>query len=353
MRLGWREAAGIVLSAALLWWALHDVQWPEVWAHLQRSNLPLLLLSAVVATSIFPLRARRWRTILDPVEPGVPLGKLWRATAVGMMVNNVIPARVGELVRVYALTREAPRVTFSAGFASLAVDRLFDAVVLFGLMLLSMFSPAFPRGARIGNQQVTHWVGGATLGILALLAMLYLIVVFPARVITLYEAFARRVAPRYEERGKSILLAFASGLGVLRRPARFASVLAWTVLHWLVNAAAFWIGFRAVGIDAPYSAALFVQGLIAFGVALPSAPGFWGIFEGAAKVGLAVYHVDPTRAVTWAIGYHLLSFIPITVIGAFYFTRLGIHLKDVRRKADDDGSADESDAPPTAEAARA
>ena len=126
-----------------------------------------------------------------------------------------------------------------------------------------------------------------------------------------------------------MLINFSEGLSVLRSPRRFFAVLAWTLLHWLVNAFAIWLGFKAVGLDLPFSAALFLQTLVAIGVALPSAPGFFGVFEKLANVGLAVYGVGPDQATSWAIGYHILSFIPITVIGVFYFARLGLHLKEI------------------------
>lgn len=338
MRLDWRSALGILLSAALLYWALRGVELAEVWRELQRSNIALFVMSAVAATLIFPLRARRWRTILDPVAPRLPFGMLWRATAIGMMVNNVLPARAGELARAYALTRETSRVGFSASFASLAVDRLFDALVLVLLMLLAMLDPAFPGDTRMGGRAITTWAAAAAGVSVALMAALYLIVLFPARLVTLYEAFARRVAPRFEERGRDALLAFAAGLGVLRSPGRFVAVLGWTLAHWLLNAVAFWIGFRAVGITAPFTAALFLQGLIAIGVALPSSPGFFGVFEAFAKAGLVIYGVSPTSAVSWAIGYHLLSFVPITALGAFYFVRLGLHFRELREVTDASGS---------------
>src|SRR5690349_7176562 len=144
MRFGWRGAIGILLSVALLWWAFHDIEWRQVAAELRRANVGLLVLSAVAATCIFPLRARRWRTILDPVEPNIAFGKLWRSTAIGMMVSNVVPARAGELARAYALSREVPRVPFSTAFASLAVDRVFDALIILVLMFGAMLDPRFP-----------------------------------------------------------------------------------------------------------------------------------------------------------------------------------------------------------------
>jgi hypothetical protein len=46
--------------------------------------------------------------------------------------------------------------------------------------------------------------------------------------------------------------------------------------------------------------------------------------------GLSVYGVGQQQAATWAIGYHLLSFVPITLIGAYYFARLGVKLRDLQ-----------------------
>ena len=335
MRFGWRGALGILLSALLLWFAFRGVPWDEVAAEIRRANLPLLALSAVAATGIFPLRARRWRTILDPVEPNLPFGALWRATAIGMMVSNIVPARAGELARAYALSRETPRVSFSAAFASIAVDRVFDTLLVLVLMFVAVLSPDFPGG---GSSLVRS---SATLGLVAIavaLAVLYCIVFFPAQIISLFELFARRVAPRFEQRGKAMLASFASGLSVLRSPRRFIAVFWWALLHWTLNAFAFWLAFKAVGVPAPFTAALFVQAIIAIGVALPSSPGFFGPFELAGKLALGVYGVSESLAVTWAVGFHILSYIPITIIGGYYFARLGLSMDEIGR-AGKDGSA--------------
>lgn len=326
----WRTVLGVALSAALLYWAFKDIAFGEVKRELSSANLLIFLASAAVATATFPIRALRWRVILEPVQENIPFGPLWRSTAIGMMINNVAPARLGEPARAFALSRQTS-VPFATAFASLAVDRLFDALVIVLLLCLALLDPAFPSEARLGDQPIANWAGGATLLIVALMAVLYLIVLMPARVVGLYEVFARRVAPGLEARGRDALIAFAEGLGILRRPSRFAAVLAWTTLHWLVGAFAIWLGMEAVGIEAPATAALFVQGVIAFGVAAPAAPGFVGVFEAAAKAGFSVYGVSGTQALSWAIGYHVLGFIPITAIGVWYFTRMGMHMADVRR----------------------
>lgn len=328
MRFGWRSALGITISAVLLWWTLRDVEIGMVRDELAQSNIWLFLAATACATLIFPLRARRWRTILEPVASGLPMGPLWRATAIGMMVNNTVPARAGEVARAYALTRELP-IPFSTALASLAVDRLFDGIVILLLASAAVLDPAFPVNATIAGQPLSSWVGGSSIIVFAVLAGLYSLVFFPKQLVRLFELFARRVAPSVEERGRVALLAFGEGLSVLRSPSRFLAVLMWTIAHWLLSAFGFWLAFRAVGISLPYSAALFVQALIAMGVAIPSAPGFFGVFEKLAVLGLAVYGVSATAATSWAIGFHILSFIPITLIGAYYFVRLGMRFRQL------------------------
>jgi hypothetical protein len=340
MKIGWRNGLGIALSIALLYWAFHAVDFGRVLYHLRNSNLYYFAGATIVGTLIFPVRARRWRPILASVAPGLPLGMLWRSTAIGMMVNNVVPARAGELARAYALTRETSRVSFSAAIASLAVDRVFDAFVVLLLMVSALLDPAFPGQRLVAGRPVEEWmVSGAVLVAIAVFA-LYLIVFFPERVIRLFELFTRRVAPRLEERGVEALKAFAAGLGVLRHPARFLEVLFWAIVHWLMNGVAFWLAFQAVGIVAPFSAALVVQGLIAIGVAVPSAPGFFGVFEYIGQQGLGLYGVDAARATSWAIGFHVLTYIPITLIGIYYFARLGMHFSDLKRAEDAAGAAE-------------
>lgn len=322
-RVPWRGALGVALTVLLLWWAFRGVPWSALRAHLVAANPWLALLSVAVATSNYLLRARRWRPILHPVAPNLPFGPLWRATAIGMMANNVLPARLGELVRAYAVSRETT-VTFASAFASLVVDRAFDAFIVLVLMVLAMLSPAFPPGASAAGYAVT----GTAVLVAAGLAM-YAVVFFPDRLIRLYELFARRVAPRYEEQGRQLLRSFAEGLGVLRHPRRFLEVTWWALLLWLTMALSFWIMFLAFDIRVPFSAACFVLGLVVIGVAAPSTPGFFGLFEAAGLVGLTVYSVENSRALAWALTFHVLSLVPITVIGLYYLARSGMRLGEL------------------------
>lgn len=335
MRFDWKAGLGIVLSALLLWWTLHDINGAAVWGVLRASHGWLWLASTVAATLIFPIRARRWRTILDPVVPHLPFRPLWRATAIGMMVNNVAPARAGEIARAAVLCRERPDVPFGGALASIAVDRLFDALVLLLLLFAAPLDPAFPTGSRVnGSSVLAIGRGGVVLTVL-LLAGLYAVVAAPDVFARLLARITRRVLPHWEARAAATVRTFAEGLGVLRDPRRFAAVFAWSLVHWLLCAWSIWLGFRAVDIPAPFSAALFLNSLIGVASAIPASPGFFGVFESVSRVGLAVYGVRATRAVSWALGYHILTFVPITVLGFVSLARLGLNLHQVAETAEE------------------
>lgn len=324
-----RTAIGFLLSALLLWWTLRGVALGAVWQVLRSADGVLFALCTVAGTAIVPIRARKWRPILEPAAGALPYGALWRSTAIGVMMNNVFPLRAGEFARAFALTREAPKVAMTTALGSLAVDRIFDALVVFLLMFAAMLDPRFPDGATVAGRPMSDVAVSGVALVGTALMVCYVVVLRPAWVTGVAGAVAGRVLPRQRDAIVGFVELAVGSLGVLRDTRRFASVFIWTVLHWLTHAFALHLGFLAVGVHVPLSAALFLQGVIAIGVAVPSSPGFFGVFEAAASVGLAVYGVPKALAVSWALGYHLLSFVPITILGAVYFARMGLSVRDV------------------------
>jgi uncharacterized protein (TIRG00374 family) len=331
MKLGWKGALGIVLSVVCLYLAFRNVHWSEAFRAMREANYGLLALAVIAATGMFALRALRWRAILDPVAPKLPFGPLWRSIAMGQMMTNILPARMGEIVRPYALTREVPSVPFPMSLASIAVDRVFDAIVVLLLLGVSMLSPGLPESLSIKGNTVTLTEMVRFLGVapIVLLVALYVLVFFPDRLIKLFEAFARPVSRVVEEKGSEMLRRFADGLSVLRNPKHFIAVFLWTLAHWLLQPFAFWLAMKAFGISAPIQSTLFVQGVIVVGVALFPTPGFFGVFEAAGAAALAAYGVEPTLGTTWALVFHVTTFVPITLIGAYYFARAGLTLGEI------------------------
>ncbi len=325
---------GLVVTVGLLAWALHGVDARGLIDHLRRANPWLMVATIAIATLTFPLRAIRWQVILRGASGGrLPLGPLWHATAIGFMANNLLPVRAGELARAYA-ARQAVSVRFTTALASIAVERVFDGLVLVGLFTVALVVPSFPRDAMIGGVRLAG-LATAGAGLFAGILVIALLVVHrPAPWIALLGRVAHAVLPaRLADRVTHLAEGLVAGLDVLKSPGRFLRVAAWSLLLWLVNAASFAVCFRAFGLPVPPEGALLLQGVIGFGVALPSSPGFVGVFEAATRGTLALYGVDATRAVSYAVAYHLGTFVPITLLGLASLSRMRLHLAELRSAA--------------------
>ena len=255
MKIGWRGLLGVVISVALLWWTLRGESFGDIWNVLRTSKVSMFLLGAALATLAFPIRAWRWRYILEPSAGRIPFGPLWRATAIGFMVNNVALARAGELARAYVISREVKHVRFSAALGSLVVDRVFDSLVLLLILLAVASLPGFPPDATVGGWSIARLLLAGTTVALTALVVLILAAMFPERLVRLWERALGKRAPRIMERGRGILMAFGTGLGVLRDVRRSAIVFLLALAFWLVNGTSFWVAFKAVGINAPLPAA--------------------------------------------------------------------------------------------------
>jgi glycosyltransferase 2 family protein len=322
---------GLAITVALLAWVLHGVRLGDVVAYARRADPLLLLATVALATATFPLRTIRWRLILRDVDGGrLAWLPLWHATAIGFMANNILPARAGEVARAYVANRQMP-VRFTTALGSVGVERVFDALVMLALMAIAIAAPSFPAHTTVGGRSLSALAtGGAALfGGMLLLALI--VVHRPAPWLALlgrvtHRLFPASVADRLTHWAEGIV----SGLTVLKSPTRFAGVVLWSVVLWTVNAAAFAVCFRAFALDVPLEAALLLQGIIGFGVAVPSTPGFVGVFEAATRVTLAAYAVDPSRAVSYALTYHVTTFIPITVLGLWSLSRLHLRLGELR-----------------------
>ncbi len=326
---GWKGVLGVVLSIALLWYAFRGVDIRAVFTELRHADLVLLGLSAFVITVPFAFRAVRWGFLVRPLYPATRFRPRFACTCIGFMANNLLPARVGEFARAYALTRLEP-IRLSGSFGSLVLERMFDAVMVIGLLIVALSWPGFPD---VGGRQFGRTAMGLGIVLLAGFALLLFLVTRPATATRLIEALANRILPeRVRRRVIDVIRAFLDGAAAIRDWRLVLPALAWSVAVWLTAGLATWIAFRAFSIDAPFIAAVFIQSIIALAVSLPSAPGFFGVFQAAARIGLVdVWGVASTPAMAFAVGFHLAGYFPVTFIGLYYLWRLDFSWRDVER----------------------
>jgi uncharacterized protein (TIRG00374 family) len=320
---------GLAVSAALLWWTMRGLHIADVVRYVRGARPLPLLLSVALATLTFPLRALRWRVLLrEGDDQPLPARAAWHAIAIGYLANNVLPLRAGEILRAYAVTRLAP-VRLSSAVASVAVERVFDALTVVGMLGIALLAAALPGDVRIAGLPVSQLA--QRIGLAAALAFL-----LAALVLSRPHAFAvwfERVIPfkGVARRLVALLEGVRAGLSALRSPGRLAAVVAWSITIWFVNALSFFALFPAFGLQIDLAGAVLVQSAIVFGIAVPSSPGYVGVFEAAVVLALALYAVPQDQALAYAVTYHATTFVPITLLGLYSLARTPLAWRDLRR----------------------
>ncbi|HET9603045.1 MAG TPA: lysylphosphatidylglycerol synthase transmembrane domain-containing protein [Gemmatimonadales bacterium] len=324
----WALGAGVLIAGALLWWVLHDVNWPDLEAEIRAANPALILLAIAVATATFPLRVIRWRLLLRAEDDSaLPFAPLWHAVAIGFMANNILPFRIGELMRTWAASR-LTRARFSASLSSVAVERVFDALTVISMLAVGLLLAGLPQGVELFGTPVTRLATAS--GVLVVVALLAAIAVvsFPAAA----ERLIRRLPSEpLADRLVSLVEGIRHGLGVLRSPSRVSAVVAWSVVIWLVNALSFWIMMWAFRLPVGFAGVLLLQGVLVLGVAAPTTPGYVGVFEAVIKAVLLLFAVSADRAVAYAVTYHITTFLPIVLLGAWSLMRTSLSFATLRK----------------------
>ncbi len=327
--MGWKSALGIGISAFFIWWVLRGEDPGEIIAQISQANPWYFLASMFVGTAGYFVRALRWKVLLHPLKPDTALRSRFAGVSIGFAVNNIFPARLGEIARAFALTRVEP-ITVSGSLGSLVVERFLDTIVLVTLFLVPMALPSFPGADGLLSGALGGILSG-TFGLLAIfLAGLVALLIFPEPIVRLAERFFVRLPGGWGPRMVVAFESFLRALKVLRHPVLLTKAVVWSYVFWLWHGLSFWLGFKAFGIDLGFAAAVFTEAVVGFAVAIPAAPGFFGTFQLGVDLALGgVYGVAEPSALAFAFGYHLGGFFPITIIGLYYAWSIGFSVRDV------------------------
>ena len=105
----------------------------------------------------------------------------------------------------------------------------------------------------------------------------------------------------------------------------------WTIIPWVLGALGAWALFRAVHLELPVLAGWTVMTFVGFGVSIPSAPGYIGVWHAASVLALSLFGVTQAPALGYALLYHASQFVPITLIGWIFLVREHVSLGEATR----------------------
>jgi uncharacterized protein (TIRG00374 family) len=341
MRSSIRTVIVLLLAAALLMLFLYNVDLRGVARQIVHADLAFLALSLLTMLVNLAIRSWRWQYLLEPL--GRPsFASSFRATAVGFAASAVLPARAGEVIRPYFLSRQE-NMSATGAFATIILERVLDMVtVLVLLAVYVMFLAPATTAANHTAFEAVKWAGlTAGAGALVLLVVLFMLAGNPARLaegLTRLEAFLPSKLAGLLAR---VAEKFATGLGAIRKPGRLMVALVLSFPLWLSIGVGIWAVAIAFHLAVPFVGSFLVIALLVVGVAVPT-PGAVGGFHAAFRFAATTFFAAPDdAAVGAAIVLHLFTVVPTLLLGLLFAAHEGLNLSGMRtlaKQADTEGT---------------
>ncbi len=287
------------------------------------ANYWYILPSVAVTFVCMWLRAVRWQLLFAPIKK-ISVHSLFSAVMIGFMANNLLPARLGEFVRAYVIARHE-KVAKTASFGTIVVERVFDGLVLISFLVFGFFTTTELPGWIVYSGYVFGSIYAVTL------CFLFMLVAKPELALAILDYVLHFAPDKTAERARALIQSFMAGLESLRSVFRILSVAFMSFLLWSIFALSIHYALLAFNLELPYMGSLLLMSILGFGVTIPSSPGFVGTFQASCVVGLALFSVSQSDALSFSIVFHASQYVPVTIVGLIYLWTDHLSLRDIRQ----------------------
>ncbi|MEW5700919.1 MAG: lysylphosphatidylglycerol synthase transmembrane domain-containing protein [Candidatus Zixiibacteriota bacterium] len=318
---------GTLISVIFLYLAFRKVDYGDLWRALQGVRWVYLIPNIVLVVAVMWLRAWRWQLILRPVGD-VSYNRVFSATMIGFMVNNVLPARLGEIARAVSLGLKTG-LSRSATLATIIVERIYDS---FTLLLFLWLVFAFSRISELTEVERIRDVGWIFLAVnVALLVFLILLQVRNAGVVRWMRRISGIFSVRIQQIAGEIVEKFARGLTMHHNMPTTVGVVVLSLVIWFILGISNYFVFLAFGFDhLPIEASFVVLVVVSLLISVPNSPGFVGVFHWGVQISLQIYGIQKSEALAVALVLHAAQYLPITLMGLYYLRKEHLRLSTVR-----------------------
>lgn len=322
--MNWKTFIGVLISALFLYLAFRKVDLDELRTAFEAAKYHYMIPAMLMLLLSLFLRTIRWKYLLQPVKD-ISIKSLYAAVMIGFMANNLLPARLGEIVRAYAIG-EKEKVSKSASLATIVVERIFDGftILFFLAIILIFYSFSFPA-----------WLKKAAYITLAfyVLALLFLVLLKlkTETVLKIAKTMLRPFSDRFKRPFLKLLNSFITGLQSLQSFKNVALSSFLSLLIWLPHIFIIHIILVSLGIELPVFASTVLLVALAIGVMVPSAPGFIGTIQFVCVTVLSLFAVSRSQSLSFSVIYHVTIFLPVTIIGLIYLAAEGFSFGEIRK----------------------
>ena len=299
-----------LITCIALYYAFRSVDWDTLVSHIVGVDPAILLLAAVFTGLSYLLRARRWQIFFP--KPVLSFAEAARVLVLGFFMNNILPARAGELVRAHVGSRVSGE-TRTLVLATVASERLVDGLTLSLYFLLFAVGLAGPEVSG-GLLYVAALFGGVALAVGAALF-------FRAWILTVLEKLKGRFTHDAAGYVLDRIAVFLNGLAPLYTKSKLPRIALWSIVIWSVELCVYVVIASAFGMQLSTSVAVLFMVAVNFSSLIPAAPGGIGVIEAVASSVLVSQGIDREVALAMVICQHVIQYLVVGIPGvAILFT---------------------------------
>jgi len=320
----WQLLIGFLISAFFIYLALPGLHLSEVTGALRSANYWWIVPGVTIYFVGLWARSWRWHYTLRHLKH-IPLRRLYPLICIGYFGNNIYPFRAGEVIRSYVLKQQED-VPISSSLATVIIERVFDGLVMLLFVFLALpFSPALPSGYRNLVVLLTVLLIGATIVFVWMATQ-------PAFMQRVYGWMSTHLLPSVvRPRVDAFYERFMVGLQSLSSRYDVLMIFGTSVVIWLMETVKYWFVMHAFDFQVSFLVLMLMNGLVNLATTLPSAPGYIGTFDTPGIETLASFGVERNLAAGYTFTLHAALWLPVTLVGAYYFWRAQLQWSDFSR----------------------
>jgi len=318
-----RLAAGLAVSVLFGWLALRGVDLREAAAVAWQIDLLWLAAGMLLLAVGTAAKASRWQLLFYPTR-NLHWLDLLSAMMVGFLVNTVLPARLGELARVYLVSRSG-RATPAHTLSTIVVERVLDSLTL--LIFLVAVMPFLPVPDLVQRSALTLGLGG-----LLVFGLMMAMALRADLGLALFAVPLRLVPLRHRAWLTTQLENALRSLSALRNPRVHLAAWGWSLLIWALMGGSVYMFMLAFDLAVPATVAILLVSVLNLGMIIPSSPGYIGVYHFLAVQTLGPFGVTPSLAMSFAVILHLANFGSLSLGGFICMAREGLSFSDLSKR---------------------
>jgi uncharacterized protein (TIRG00374 family) len=313
---------GLIVGAVLVYFSVKGIRFNDVVDGFKTVKYAYIVPSLVIFFIMQVLRSWRWGIILSPLGKVDQLS-LFSVTSVGFLAIVAIPARIGELARPYLIAKKS-HIKLTAALGTVFVERIFDSLSVISIFVFVLFFTPLPP-----------WLIRASLVFFLIIMMIItaviLLIVKRDASIRALSTFFNRLPEKYAVKLNNLINYFIDGFAVITDAKRFFAVMLLSAVIWIINGAAIYFLFLAFSFSLPIVAAFVLMIILMVGIAIPAAPGFVGNWHYFCILGLTLFGIPKSDALTFAVIYHFLSIGTVIILGLIFLPFNKFSLADLQK----------------------